>query len=67
MEELWKRKQAACRRGIRTSCDLNYRKNLRTFDPDSVKYDEKGRQKAIYLGEEIAGFAVHLVQENPQN
>jgi len=33
------------------------------FDMDTAKYDEKGRLKAVYLKEEIGGFAVHLVQK----
>lgn len=34
-----------------------------TFDEESAKRDAKGALKAIYLQEEIAGFAVHLVQK----
>lgn len=33
------------------------------FDQDSAKTDAKGALKAIYLKEEIGGFAVHLVQK----
>ena len=33
------------------------------FNPSSAKYDDKGNLKAIYLKEEIGGFAVHLVQK----
>lgn len=33
------------------------------FNPDSAKKDDKGNLKAIYLDEEIGGFAVHLVQK----
>ncbi len=33
------------------------------FDADSMKKDAKGKLKAIYLKEEIGGFAVHLVQK----
>ncbi|MEG1525493.1 MAG: bifunctional 4-hydroxy-2-oxoglutarate aldolase/2-dehydro-3-deoxy-phosphogluconate aldolase [Clostridia bacterium] len=33
-----------------------------TFLQDSMKFDDKGTPVAIYLKEEIAGFAVHLVQ-----
>lgn len=33
------------------------------FKEDSAKYDAKGTLKAIYLDEEIGGFAVHLVQK----
>lgn len=33
------------------------------FNPDSAKRDDKGNLKAIYLDEEIGGFAVHLVQK----
>ena len=33
------------------------------FDESSAKYDDKGRLKAIYLKEEIGGFAVHLVNK----
>lgn len=32
------------------------------FNPDSAKRDAKGKLKAIYLQDEIGGFAVHLVQ-----
>jgi 2-dehydro-3-deoxyphosphogluconate aldolase/(4S)-4-hydroxy-2-oxoglutarate aldolase len=34
-----------------------------TFNADSVKTDAKGTMTAIYLSDEIAGFAVHLVQK----
>jgi 2-dehydro-3-deoxyphosphogluconate aldolase/(4S)-4-hydroxy-2-oxoglutarate aldolase len=34
-----------------------------TFNADSVKNDAKGAMVAIYLSDEIAGFAVHLVQK----
>lgn len=33
------------------------------FDESSAKYDDKGRLKAIYLKEEICGFAVHIVNK----
>lgn len=33
------------------------------FDDESAKYDAKGKLKAIYLKEEIGGFAVHLVNK----
>ena len=33
------------------------------FNEESAKRDEKGTLKAIYLKEEIGGFAVHLVQK----
>lgn len=33
------------------------------FNGESAKRDEKGALKAIYLQEEIGGFAVHLVQK----
>lgn len=33
------------------------------FNPESAKYDAKGGLAAIYLKEEFAGFAVHLVQK----
>jgi 2-dehydro-3-deoxyphosphogluconate aldolase/(4S)-4-hydroxy-2-oxoglutarate aldolase len=33
------------------------------FLPDSAKYDEKGNLTAIYLKDEIGGFAVHLLQK----
>ena len=33
------------------------------FNEDSAKKDDKGNLKAIYLKEEIGGFAVHLVQK----
>ncbi len=31
------------------------------FDDQSVKYDSEGQPIAIYLKEEIAGFAVHIL------
>jgi 2-dehydro-3-deoxyphosphogluconate aldolase/(4S)-4-hydroxy-2-oxoglutarate aldolase len=33
------------------------------FNRDSVKYDTSGKMTAIYLEEEIGGFAVHLLQK----
>ena len=33
------------------------------FNEESAKRDDKGKLKAIYLKEEIGGFAVHLVQK----
>ena len=33
------------------------------FNEESAKKDAKGALKAIYLKEEIGGFAVHLVQK----
>jgi 2-dehydro-3-deoxyphosphogluconate aldolase/(4S)-4-hydroxy-2-oxoglutarate aldolase len=33
------------------------------FDESTAKRNDKGGLKAIYLKEEIAGFAVHLVQK----
>ena len=33
------------------------------FNPDSVKNDDKGNLRLIYFKEEIAGFAIHLVQK----
>ena len=33
------------------------------FDEETAKRDEKGTLKAIYLKEEIGGFAIHLVQK----
>ena len=33
------------------------------FNEESAKRDAKGALKAIYLQEEIGGFAVHLVQK----
>lgn len=33
------------------------------FNKDSVKYNNKGAMVAIYLEDEIGGFAVHLVQK----
>ena len=33
------------------------------FDESSAKYDDKGKLKAIYLKEEIGGFAVHLMNK----
>lgn len=34
-----------------------------SFHPDSKKFDDAGNWTAIYLAEEIGGFAVHLVQK----
>lgn len=34
-----------------------------SFNESSAKYDASGALKAIYLNEEIGGFAVHLVQK----
>jgi 2-dehydro-3-deoxyphosphogluconate aldolase/(4S)-4-hydroxy-2-oxoglutarate aldolase len=36
-----------------------------TFNPDSAKTDSRGVITDIYLAEETAGFAVHLVQKKP--
>lgn len=33
------------------------------FDADSAKYDGAGRIKAIYLKQEVGGFALHLVEK----
>ena len=33
------------------------------FDYDTLKTDEKGKKKAIYMKGEFAGFALHLVQK----
>lgn len=33
------------------------------FDKETIKYDEKENMKAIYLEDEIGGFAVHLLQK----
>ena len=33
------------------------------FDMDTAKYDTAGRLKAVYMTDEISGFAVHLVQK----
>ncbi|MBE5761276.1 MAG: bifunctional 4-hydroxy-2-oxoglutarate aldolase/2-dehydro-3-deoxy-phosphogluconate aldolase [Clostridiales bacterium] len=33
------------------------------FNEDSAKYNDKGELTALYLKEEISGFAVHLVQK----
>lgn len=44
---------------------VNYLENVLgvEFNQESAKRDEKGKLKAIYLSEEIGGFAVHLVQK----
>ena len=34
-----------------------------SFDYDTVKKDAKGNMKAIYMKDEIGGFAIHLVQK----
>jgi 2-dehydro-3-deoxyphosphogluconate aldolase/(4S)-4-hydroxy-2-oxoglutarate aldolase len=33
------------------------------FNIDSAKYDDNGKLKAIYLDNEVGGFAIHLVQK----
>ena len=33
------------------------------FDMNTIKYDDKGNMAAIYMAEEIGGFAVHLLQK----
>lgn len=33
------------------------------FNEESAKYDAKGKLKAIYLQDEVGGFAIHLVQK----
>jgi 2-dehydro-3-deoxyphosphogluconate aldolase/(4S)-4-hydroxy-2-oxoglutarate aldolase len=33
------------------------------FNMESAKYDQKGKLKAIYLQEEVGGFALHLLQK----
>jgi len=33
------------------------------FDPSSIKRDENGRITVIYLRDEIAGMAIHLLRE----
>ena len=38
------------------------RQGLR-FNQDSAKFNAKGQMVAIYLADEIGGFAVHLVQK----
>lgn len=35
-----------------------------TFNPDSAKFNAKGDMTALYLNEEIGGFAVHLLQKS---
>lgn len=44
---------------------VNYLENVLgvEFDPATEKRDDKGNLKAVYLKEEIGGFAVHLVQK----
>lgn len=54
--------------GIRTNYigrAVNYMENVLgvEFACDTAKRDDKGNLKAIYLKEEIGGFAVHLVQK----
>ena len=34
------------------------------FNTESLRTDDRGNPRLIYLKEEIAGFAVHLVQKN---
>ena len=33
------------------------------MDMETARYDEKGNLKAVYLKEEMGGFAVHLVRK----
>jgi 2-dehydro-3-deoxyphosphogluconate aldolase/(4S)-4-hydroxy-2-oxoglutarate aldolase len=47
---------------VKRSIAFLERKGL-AFNPDSVKTDSKGAITVIYLKDEIAGFAVHLVQK----
>ncbi len=43
---------------------IAYMENLGVeFDYDTVKMNDKGGIKAIYMKEEIAGYAIHLVQK----
>ena len=44
---------------------MNYMENVLgvEFDQATAKRDDKGVLKAIYLKEELGGFAVHLVQK----
>ena len=44
---------------------MNYLENVLgvEFAKETAKRDDKGVLKAIYLKEEIGGFAVHLVQK----
>lgn len=32
-------------------------------DPDTLEYDADGKKRVIYLKQELAGFAVHLVRK----
>ena len=41
---------------------VNYMETVLGVEFEEPKRDEKGKYKAIYLKESIAGFAVHLVQ-----
>ena len=43
--------------------DPNTDPSVIKFNEESAKRDAKGNLKAIYLKEEIGGFAVHLVQK----
>lgn len=42
---------------------VNYLESVLGVEFDEPKKDEKGKYKAIYLKEEIGGFAIHLVQK----
>lgn len=42
---------------------VNYMSSVLGVEFEEPKCDEKGKYKAIYLKEEIGGFAVHLVQK----
>ena len=41
---------------------VNYMSTVLGVEFEEPKRDEKGRYKAIYLKEEVGGFAVHLLQ-----
>jgi 2-dehydro-3-deoxyphosphogluconate aldolase/(4S)-4-hydroxy-2-oxoglutarate aldolase len=33
------------------------------FDESTATYDEKGKLKVVYMKDDIAGFAFHIVQK----
>ena len=42
---------------------VNYMSTVLGVEFEEPKQDDKGKYKAIYLKEEVGGFAVHLVQK----
>jgi 2-dehydro-3-deoxyphosphogluconate aldolase/(4S)-4-hydroxy-2-oxoglutarate aldolase len=42
---------------------VNYMSTVLGVEFEEPKRDEKGKYKAIYLKEEVGGFAIHLLQK----